>query len=92
MLQEQASKEATNDVAFTMNGVKHKLTASGKVQNGMESTNYWNSRDRVVLETNIPASLNPIEKLTALKEYVNAAHGRRARICDGCKSHLHSND
>ena len=70
-------EEATNDVAFTKDGVKHKLTASGKIRNGRESTNYWNSKDKVLLETNIPASLDPIGKLEALKEYVlQSAHGR----------------
>ena len=76
-------EEATNDVAFTKDGIKHKLTASGKIRNGIETTNYWNSKEKVTLETNVPASLDPIEKLTSLKEYVNSqtAHvGRRDRI------------
>ena len=63
---------ATSDVSFRKDGIKHKLVASGIMRNGIEGTNYWNSKDQVVIETNIPASLNPIEKLTALKEYVNS--------------------
>jgi len=63
---------ATSDVSFRKDGIKHKLVASGNMRYGIEGTNYWNSKDQVVIETNIPASLDPIEKLTALKEYVNS--------------------
>ena len=74
---------ATNDVSFRKDGIKHKLVASGIMRYGIEGTNYWNSKDQVVIETNIPASLNPIEKLTALKEYVNSqrSHGINRKFC-----------
>ena len=82
MLQaEQVKQEATNDVAFKKNGIKHKLTASGRIRNGRETTNYWNSRDKVVLETDIPASLSAVEKLKELKEFVNSQAAHVPNLC-----------
>jgi|MDTC01.1.fsa_nt_gb DNA-binding transcriptional regulator YbjK len=69
--------KATTDVAYTTGGVKHKLIASGIERKGTETTYYWNSKDKLLIETTIESNTNPVEKLDALKRFVDAAHASK---------------
>ena len=73
----QKPNRATADVAYITGGVKHKLIASGIERKGTETTYYWNSKDKLLIETNIESNTNPVEKLDALKQFVDAAHASK---------------